>query len=153
MSRLLCQKGARGMSVLTINGSGTSGKIVIGVDDGPENLFLLQSVLKHAGYSFLGLKAGRDCLAVMARVIPRLILLDIEMPELDGFETCRKLREMPELTRVPIAFLTARKTPEDVTHGLQVGGNDFIVKPFDPGKLLERVAHWTNRSLKLPAAA
>ena len=72
---------------------------------------------------------------------------------MDGFETCRKLREMPELGRVPIAFLTARKTPEDVRHGLDVGGNDFIVKPFDPGKLLERVAHWTSRSLKFPVAA
>jgi DNA-binding response OmpR family regulator len=141
------------MSISTVNGSGTNGRVVVGVDDGSENLFLLQSVMKRAGYVFFGFKTGRECLGVTARLIPRLFLLDIEMPDLDGFETCRKLREMPELARVPIAFLTARKTPDDVRYGLEVGGNDFIVKPFDPGKLLERVAHWTSRSLKAPVAA
>jgi len=141
------------MSVVAINGSGSGSRVIIGVDDGSENLFLLQSVLKHAGYAFLGVKSGRECLALMGRVIPRLILLDIEMPEMDGFETCAKLRETRELDRVPIAFLTARKTPEDVKQGLATGGNDFIVKPFDPAKLLERVAYWTSRSLKPAVAA
>jgi DNA-binding response OmpR family regulator len=131
----------------SLNASSMASKVVLGVDDAPENLFLLQAALKHAGYSFIGAKSGRECLALVSRVIPRLILLDIEMPDLDGFETCRKLRENTELRHVPIAFLTARKSPADVTAGIGAGGNDFIVKPFDNAKLLERVRHWTSRSV------
>jgi DNA-binding response OmpR family regulator len=131
----------------TVNGTNTASKVVLGVDDAPENLFLLQSALKSAGYTFIGAKSGRECLSLVGRITPRLILLDIEMPELDGFETCRRLRQNRELRHVPIAFLTARKSPEDVRMGLNTGGNDFILKPFDPVKLLERVRHWTSRSV------
>ncbi|HLG87923.1 MAG TPA: response regulator [Alphaproteobacteria bacterium] len=135
------------MSGVSLNAASTASKVVIGVDDAPENLFMLQATLKQAGYSFLGAKSGLECLTLVSRVIPRLILLDVEMPELDGFETCRKLRANPELRHVPIAFLTARKTPADVNAGLAAGGNDFIVKPFDQVKLLDRVRHWTTRSV------
>lgn len=135
------------MSTPSLNGSSTQSKIVLGVDDAPENLFMLQAAIKHAGYTFLGAKSGMECLSLVSRVIPRLILLDIEMPDMDGYETCRKLRQYPELRHVPIAFLTARKTPADVTAGMQAGGNDFIVKPFDHQKLIERVRHWTTRSV------
>jgi len=135
------------MNAVSLNGASTASKIIIGVDDAPENLFMLQATLKHAGYSFLGAKSGFECLQLVSRVIPRLILLDIEMPDLDGFETCRKLRANPELRHLPIAFLTARKSPADVSAGMQAGGNDFIVKPFDQAKLLERVRHWTTRSV------
>lgn len=135
------------MSGVVLNSASNASKVVLGVDDAPENLFMLQATLKHAGYSFIGAKSGQECLTLVSRVIPRLILLDIEMPDLDGFETCRKLRANPELRHVPIAFLTARKTPADVTAGMQAGGNDFIVKPFDQIKLLERVKHWTTRSV------
>jgi len=135
------------MSSMSVNGTSTVSKIVMGVDDAPENLFMLQAAIKHAGYTFLGAKSGAECLSLVSRVVPRLILLDIEMPEMDGYETCRKLRSNPELRHVPIAFLTARKTPADVTAGMQAGGNDFIVKPFDHIKLIERVRHWTSRSV------
>src|SRR5713101_1821775 len=131
----------------TVNGSSASSKIVLGVDDAPENLFLLQAVVKSGGYVFVGAKSGTECLALIHRIVPRLILLDIQMPDLDGFETCRRLRANPLLRAVPVAFLTALKSPEDVTTGLRAGGNDFIVKPFDPVKLLERIRHWTSRSV------
>jgi CheY-like chemotaxis protein len=127
--------------------SPSSGKVVIGVDDAPENLALLQSVTKAGGFSFVGMKGGEECLSVIHKIIPRLILLDIQMPGLNGFETCRRLRNIPELRGVPIAFLTAQKTPEDVQTCLKVGGNDFIAKPFDPVKLLERIKYWTARRL------
>ena len=127
--------------------SGTSSKIVLGADDAPENLFLLQAVAKAGGYAFIAAKSGAECLALIHRVIPRLILLDIQMPDMDGFETCCRLRANPLLRTVPIAFLAALKSPADVMAGLAAGGNDFIVKPFDPLKPLERIRHWTSRSV------
>jgi len=128
-----------------MNSSGSGSNILLGVDDAPENLFLLQSAVKAGGYTFVGARSGSECLTMLHRVVPRLILLDIEMPTMDGFETCRRIRALPEVSHVPIAFLTARKTAEDVKECLDVGGNDFIVKPFDMAKLLERNRHWTAR--------
>jgi DNA-binding response OmpR family regulator len=122
-----------------------SSKIVIGVDDAPENLFLLQATVKAAGYPFMGVKGGAECITLLARVQPRLVLLDIEMPGMDGFETCKRIRQMREYQHVPICFLTARKTDEDVKRGVEVGGNDFIIKPFNPAQLLERIKYWCAR--------
>ena len=138
---------------VSLNSSDPSTKIVLGVDDAPENLFLLQSAVKAGGYTFMGARSGAECLSLLTRVVPRLILLDIEMPAMDGFETCRQIRAMPHLRQVPIAFLTARKTSEDVQKCIQLGANDFIVKPFDMVKLLERIKHWTSRRLAPTASA
>jgi CheY-like chemotaxis protein len=122
-------------------------KIVIGVDDAPENLALLEAAVRAGGYAFLGAASGVECLSLLARIQPRLVLVDIEMPDMDGFEVCRRIRLSPEMRHVPVAFITSRRTAEDVRNGLQVGGNDFIIKPFDVVKLLERVRHWTSRKL------
>ena len=122
-------------------------KLVIAADDAPEILALVGASLKGAGYNFMGTTSGSECLALSLRVVPRLILLDVEMPVMSGFEVCRRLRANRELLRVPIAFLTARKTFEDVTEGLSAGGNDFIVKPFKPAQFVERVHHWANRQI------
>ena len=120
-------------------------KIVMAVDDQPETLLLIQGFVEAAGFSFVGALRGREAVSLTDRIVPRLILLDIQMPNMDGFETCRMLRINPSLRVVPIAFLTARKTAEDVTVGLAAGGNDFIVKPFDPDKLIERIDYWVGR--------
>lgn len=128
-------------------------KVVIGVDDVPENLTFLKMVLLVGGYTFIGCASGAECLTLVRRVMPKLILLDIQMPDMDGFDACRKLRTMPELNSVPIAFLTACKTPEDVRAGIAAGGNDFIVKPFTREHLLERVRHWTSRRVDTKSAA
>jgi two-component system, OmpR family, response regulator len=120
-------------------------KLVLGVDDQQQNLAFLNTVLMGAGYTFVGVESGEHCLSLVQLMPPRLILLDIQMPDLDGFETCRRLRAMPALEAVPIAFLTARKTRDDVRTGIAAGGNDFIVKPCSPQKLLERVGYWTSR--------
>jgi CheY-like chemotaxis protein len=127
-----------------------SSKIVIGVDDAAENLFLLQSAVKAGGFTFMGTRSGAECLSLLHRVVPKVILLDIEMPMLDGFETCRQIRALPEARHVPIIFLTARKTGEDVKKCLEVGGNDFIIKPFDIVKLLERIKHWAGKRIAAP---
>jgi two-component system, OmpR family, response regulator len=121
--------------------------IVMGVDDAPENLMLLEMVLKRAGYTFIGAASGPTCLSLVDRAVPRLILLDVEMPVIDGFETCRRLRAKPALRSTPIAFLTNRNSAADVKAGMAAGGNDFLLKPFDLAKLVERVKHWTGRPL------
>jgi two-component system OmpR family response regulator len=123
-------------------------KIVIGVDDNPANLAFLKTTISAAGYSFVGLSGGAECLSIVLRFPPRLILLDIQMPGMDGFETCRRLRGMAETRNVPIAFLTGRRTREDVQQGLAAGGNDFIIKPFDREHLLARVQMWTGRRVE-----
>jgi CheY-like chemotaxis protein len=123
-------------------------KIVLGVDDETDNLLLLKSLIEGAGFMFISASSGAECLTLVQRVQPRLILLDIQMPGgLDGYATCRRLRESPQLRSVPIVFLTARKTREDVMECLKAGGNDFIVKPFDPMKMIERVEYWVGRRI------
>ncbi|HEY2658916.1 MAG TPA: response regulator [Caulobacteraceae bacterium] len=128
-----------------------SGKVVLGVDDQPENIMMLESILESQGFTFFGASSGMECLSLVQRVNPRLILLDVQMPEMDGYETCRRLRRMTQFHAMPIAFLTARKEVEDVKTGIAVGGNDFIVKPFDPVKLVNRVVHWTSRRVNAAA--
>jgi DNA-binding response OmpR family regulator len=120
-------------------------KVVIGVDDMPQHLKLLQHCIAAAGYTFFGATGGAECLKLVARIEPRLILLDVQMPDIDGYETCRRLRAETGLNHVPIAFLTARNSPEDVKSGLAAGGNDFILKPVSIQRLMERVQYWTSR--------
>jgi two-component system OmpR family response regulator len=124
-------------------------KLVLGVDDNAENLAFLKMTLEIAGYSFIGVASGLECVGTALRIRPRLILLDIQMPEFDGFATCRRLRSQAELREVPVAFVTARKTREDVREGMAAGGNDFLVKPYAREHLLARVQHWTSRRAAL----
>jgi putative two-component system response regulator len=71
------------------------------------------------------------------------------MPEMDGFELCRKIRAMPSAKSLPIAFLTARNMQEDFKTGIDAGGNDYIVKPFTANTLLRHVNHWAHRAVAL----
>ena len=123
-------------------------KVVFGVDDNQANLIYLEDMLTTAGYSFTGFANGPDCISAIFRLPPKLILLDVQMPVVDGFETCRRLRALPEGRVIPIAFLTGYKTRDHVRAGIIAGGNDFIIKPFDKNKLLERVQMWTSRRIE-----
>jgi CheY-like chemotaxis protein len=125
--------------------NGNKNKVVIGVDDLPQHLRLLQQCVISGGYTFIGATSGLECLKLVSRIEPRLILLDVQMPEVDGFETCRRLRADPALQHVPIAFLTSRNSTDDVRAGLAAGGNDFILKPVVIARLMERVNYWTSR--------
>lgn len=125
-------------------------QIVLGVDDAPENLIFLQATVKAGGYAFRGATSGIECLALVPQVAPRLILLDIEMPGMNGLETCKRLRATPEARDIPVAFLTGYQTAKFVEAGIAAGGNDFIVKPFDPLKLIERIRYWMSRDIGSP---
>jgi len=120
-------------------------KIVLVVDDDPDTVSLVASIGRKAGYTVFGTASGEDCRSMLLRLTPRLIMLDVKMAGLDGFETCRLVRADLNLVRVSIAFLTARKTVDDVRRGLAAGGDDFIVKPFDGAQLIERMEFLTSR--------
>ena len=124
--------------------------LILTVADTPENLQVLGTTLRQEGYRILLAQNGLQALEVTGKVIPDLILLDVMMPEMDGFETCRRLKESPETQGVPVVFLTARMEAEDIIEGFELGAVDYITKPFNAAELLARVkTHTTLRQLQV----
>ncbi|MDP6778284.1 MAG: response regulator [Candidatus Latescibacteria bacterium] len=116
----------------------TGSKILL-VDDTPENLKILRETLETEGYSILVATSGEAALKIAAGGRPDLVLLDVMMPGIDGFETCRRLKR-DDITRdTPVLFVTARGETESVLEGFAVGGVDYIVKPFQSQEVLMRV--------------
>ena len=122
-------------------------KIILAADDNSNNLRVLETVLESQGYTFFGVGSGRECLALVGRIAPALFILDVEMPGMNGFDTCRQLRARADSRDVPIAFYTAHRRSADLSEGVAAGGNDFLLKPIEPGKLLARVRRWTHAPL------
>jgi two-component system, OmpR family, response regulator len=110
-------------------------KILV-VDDDPRLRDLVRLALERAGYSVLTAGDGQTALIHAAREAPDLIVLDVGLPEIDGFETCRRIRAGSE---VPILFLTARDDEIDRILGLELGADDYVTKPFSPRELVARV--------------
>ena len=113
-------------------------KILI-ADDEPDILEFLQYNLEKEGYTILLAENGRDAIKLAKEHQPHLILLDIMMPELDGIETCRELRGMPDFKNTLIAFLTARNEDYSQIAGFDVGADDYITKPIKPRVLISRI--------------
>lgn len=113
-------------------------KILI-ADDEPDILEFLQYNLEREGYTIFVAENGRDAIKLAKREYPHLILLDIMMPELDGIETCRELRNIPEFKNTLIAFLTARNEDYSQIAGFDVGADDYITKPIKPRVLTSRI--------------
>ena len=111
------------------------------VDDDLSNLKMAGRILSKNGMRVTAFQSGTAMLAAVKRQIPDLILLDIRMPEMDGFETLVRLRKMEECREVPVIFLTADEGVDSETKGLQLGASDFIKKPFVPDVLVLRVRH------------
>ncbi|MDT8324510.1 MAG: hybrid sensor histidine kinase/response regulator [Bacteroidota bacterium] len=114
--------------------------LLLMVDDVSKNLQVLGSFLREAEYDISAAISGKQALTIAAELHPDLILLDIMMPELDGFETCRRLKENPETADIPVIFLTARTDAEDIIKGFSLGAIDYVTKPFHRQELLARVA-------------
>jgi DNA-binding NtrC family response regulator len=109
------------------------------VDDVPANLAVLTSALEPEGYEILAVPNGATALKVAAKAQPGLVLLDIIMPEMDGLETCRRLKQNEATRDIPVIFITARGEMESVVEGFRAGGVDYIVKPFQADEVLSRV--------------
>jgi len=117
--------------------SGDAARILV-VDDVPENVRLLEAVLEAHGYETVAAMDGRAALEVARAADPDLVLLDVMMPELDGYAVCRRLREREETAVLPVIMLTASEGPEK-TKAIEAGADDFIAKPFNRDELLTRI--------------
>src|SRR5829696_5672479 len=111
---------------------------VLVVDDLPQNLRLLDAVLTPRGFTVLQAASGEEALELLRTQSPDVVLLDVMMPGLDGYETCRRIRQEPATSFIPVVMVTASGTAEKV-RGTEAGADDFITKPFDSAELLARV--------------
>ena len=115
-----------------------NGTILI-VDDNSANLGVLSDALSQAGFEVRVAKSGKMALERVKYALPDLILLDVMMPEMDGFETCRRLQANPETTHIPVIFMTALSDTANKVEGFQLGAVDYITKPFQQEEVLARV--------------
>ena len=119
------------------------------VDDNPENLRLLVDVFRSQGLKVRPVLDGAAALELVDRFPPDLILIDILMPEMDGYETCRRIKSRGTCRDVPVIFVSALKEPLDIVKALEVGGVDFVAKPFNTEELSARVhTHLSLREAK-----
>ena len=114
--------------------------VILLVDDNDTNLKLLHETLDGKGYSLLIARSGEEALRVAAKAHPDLILLDIMMPGIDGYETCARLKADAVTINSVIIFLTALQSSSEKVRGLSMGAVDFITKPFDPDEIVARVS-------------
>ncbi len=113
---------------------------ILVVDDTEDNLDFLEFALKRKPFKMIRAISGKECIALAKRNKPDIILLDIQMPEMDGFQTLEILKADPSTSQIPVIFLTAqRKDPQSIERGLALGANEFLTKPIDTEELLVRV--------------
>jgi adenylate cyclase len=112
---------------------------ILVIEDEPANIQTLSTLLKERGYKINIATNGRQGLEVLERIRPDLILLDIMMPEIDGFETCRRIKASTAWREIPIIFLTAKTDTADIVRGFELGAVDYVAKPFNAHELLARV--------------
>ncbi|MFO1417823.1 MAG: hybrid sensor histidine kinase/response regulator [Methylotetracoccus sp.] len=120
---------------MSTNANGT----ILVVDDTPTNLSLIFDALEGNGYRLLAADSGLIALKRLQKIVPDLILLDVMMPEIDGFETCARIKTEPHLREVPIIFLTALDDPDSKVRAFEAGAVDYVTKPIQHSELLARV--------------
>ena len=121
-------------------------KVIAIVDDEEDIVELVSHHLKREGYRVKEFHNGRDFLSFLESIIPDLVLLDIMLPGIDGLEICRMLKSKNRTSKLPIIMLTAKASEADVVVGLELGADDYIVKPFSPRELVARVKSLLRRT-------
>ncbi|MBD2462678.1 response regulator [Oscillatoria sp. FACHB-1407] len=111
------------------------------VDDQPNNLQVLSSLLSHEGYRVRKATSGMFALKAVQAEVPDLILLDIQMPQMNGYEVCASLKSSPDTCDIPIIFLSALDDVNDKVRAFTMGGADYVTKPFQGLEVLARVKH------------
>lgn len=124
------------------------GRKILIVDDDRLNIRILAGILKSEGYLLSDASTGEKAIEVYAHFKPHLVLLDVMMPGIDGFETCRRLKKTYGDDCAPVIFITAKNESDDVVEGLSAGGADYLPKPFKPKEVLARIrSHLQNQLL------
>lgn len=119
--------------------------VVLVVDDSAETLGMLSQVLDEEGLTVLIALDGEQAINIACKMRPDIILLDALMPNIDGFETCRRMKQRADLKNIPIIFMTGLSDTEHIVMGLEVGGVDYIAKPINPQELVARMrVHLSN---------
>jgi len=127
----------------------TSRQFLLIIDDNPANLLVVVRHFEDYAFEIITALDGAAGLERARSERPALILLDVEMPGIDGFETCRRLKADPDCAEIPVIFMTARTRPEDKFQGFAVGGVDYVTKPIEVRELTARVqAHLQIRALQ-----
>ena len=124
--------------------------LVVVADDDPITRELVVFRLEADGHECVAVENGADALAAIRKRVPNLVILDVNMPGMSGFDVCRQLRAEPDLGRLPIIMLTASVQSGDVTQGFGSGADDYLVKPFNPRELSERVRALLDRASGFP---
>ena len=115
------------------------GKKILVVDDEPYLAEMMANRLEANRYTVVTALSGRDALDQVAKVKPDLILLDILMPDMDGYQILRRLKEDPKTQSLPVIMLTVKKWSEDIKKAMETGAADYIVKPFNPAEVLKKI--------------
>lgn len=113
--------------------------LVLLVDDTPQNIQVLGAILKNQGYSFALTTSGKETYQILKKITPDIILLDVMLPDEDGFSICDKLKKKDSTADIPVLFLTAKNETTDKIQGFKVGAVDYITKPFEELEVIERV--------------
>lgn len=126
--------------------------VIFVVEDEEDIARLISHNLQAAGFSVQSFVSSASVLTEAAREMPALFLLDVMLPGTDGFELCRHIRQTPALSAIPIIFLTAKTSEADRVKGLELGGDDYITKPFSPRELVARIRSVLRGLRQAPAA-
>lgn len=126
---------------------------ILVVEDSATQADQLEHLLAGDGYRTRSARDGREALWLMNEFKPQLVLSDVVMPEMGGYELCRRIKSHPDWREVPVVLLTALSDPEDIVRGLECGANNFVLKPFEPRTLLSRLRYvLLNHRLRANAA-
>jgi len=124
---------------MQVNSNGKMPSRILIVDDVETNRFILRDIMQELGHQPVLTESGVQALKMVQRMKPDLIILDIAMPEMDGYEVCKELKSNPETKDIPIIFISAFDDPQDIVQGFSMGGEDYITKPFMPEVVKARV--------------
>ncbi|MEO7712811.1 MAG: response regulator [Gemmatimonadaceae bacterium] len=133
--------------------SASVGKTVLLVEDNEDNRIIYSTVLRHTGFEVVEALDGVQAVELARRLLPDLILMDISIPEMDGWEATRILREDPTTREIPIVALTAHALADDRERASAVGFTAYLAKPIEPRAVVAEVRRWIGMSAGAPPAA
>ena len=122
----------------------THSSLVLLVDDSCVNNVLMQTVLEDKGYTILAVSNGKDALKILRQKLPDLIILDIMMPEMNGFSVLESIKNYERTSKIPVIMLTARNNQKDQEKAISLGAADYVIKPIDIDDVVARVNQLVN---------